>query len=140
MRALCIGRHPFLTGHLERFFGRLGLEAFGVTGLDAALDAAERVEPDIVLCDYDLLSNAPLGRWEQHAVLSRIRILAVSLTIRPEEALLPEINGIAGFLYLPALRADDVCRILGVATPPASFVLPSTLVPPAATQAHSLPR
>ena len=131
MRALCVGRHPYLSEHLGRFFGRLGLDTVCVTGLELAASAAESARPDVVLCDYDLLGSAPLDIWELHPVLSRVPIIAVSLTRRPEEVVLVEMNGIAGFLYLPILKAEDARRILGIARPPASYSLPSVLDRPA---------
>lgn len=75
----------------------------------------------------DLLGARPLERWERESRLARVPILAVSLTRRPEEALVPASEGVAGFLYLPTLRAEDARRILGVARPPAGYLFPSIL-------------
>lgn len=135
MRALCVARHPFLSEHLGRVFGRMGFETIPATGLDEALRLAERESPDVALCEIELLGVAPLETWERHPLLSRVPILAVSLTRRPDEALLPPSNGIAGFIYLPTLRPEDARRILRAARPPASFVLPSVLDRPAPTAA-----
>jgi hypothetical protein len=72
--------------------------------------------PSVVICDYDLLVSAPLREWEQDPLLAETPIIAVSLTRRPEEAHLVDANGIAGFLYLPALEQDAVARVIHAAT------------------------
>ena len=73
--------------------------------------------PDVVVCEYDLLATFPLDVWERDSALSRTPMVAVSLTRRPNEMHLLDVNGIAGFLYLPTLRADDARHILyGAAT------------------------
>lgn len=112
MRALCVGRHRFLSEHLALYFGELGLECRAVVGFEEALAAAHAWAPDLVVCDYDLLATAPLGRWERDALLSRRPVIAVSLTRRPEDVNLLDVNAIAGFLYLPALDAETVVRLL----------------------------
>jgi hypothetical protein len=42
-------------------------------------------------------------------------VIAVSLTRRPHEAHLLDVNGIAGFLYLPLLDRDAAMRIISAA-------------------------
>jgi DNA-binding NarL/FixJ family response regulator len=115
MRVLCVGRHPFLSDHLCRFFVALGMDARPVVGLDAAIDAAPDYEPDAVVCDYDLLATISLDGWERDPLLSRLPVIAVSLTRRPEEVHLLDVNGIAGFLYLPTLEREQALRMLRAA-------------------------
>lgn len=95
------------------------------TGLEAAVREASDLCPDLVLCDYDLLATAALDDWERHPTLSRVPIVAVSLTRRPDEIHVLDVNGIAGFLYLPTLGANDARRVLGAARPPVTYTLPS---------------
>jgi hypothetical protein len=63
-----------------------------------------------------LLATISLARWETDPLLSRIPLIAVSLTRNPGEAHLLDINGIAGFLYLPTLDRDDALRLLAAVT------------------------
>jgi len=93
-------------------FREFGLETACAVGFDEALAAARPVPPDVVVCDYDLLATGSLARWERDDFLGRCPVLAVSLTRRPEEQHLLDVNGIAGFLYLPTLTADDVHKLL----------------------------
>lgn len=72
--------------------------------------------PDLVICDYDLLVSAPLAQWERDDTLGAVPIIAVSMTRRPEEAHLMDTNGIAGFLYLPAMDDDVIARVVYAAT------------------------
>jgi hypothetical protein len=129
VHALCIGRHPYLAEHLARFFGRFGITTRWVVGLDEALRAADGPRPDLVLCEYDVLTTEPLAGLEQHPTLGRVPVVAVSRTRRPDEVNLLDVNGIAGFLYLPTLRSEDAARIVGAARPPADFTFPSLLQP-----------
>lgn len=115
MRVLCVGRHPYLSVHLCRFFDSLGVSTRPVVGLDEAIDAAAAYEPDAVVCDYDLLATIPLDGWERDPLLSRLPVIAVSLTRRPEEVHLLDVNGIAGFLYLPTLERERALQMLGAA-------------------------
>ena len=110
---------------MARYFGRLGVETACAVGLDGAARASAASPPDIVLCDYDLLATESLEPWEHDPRLANIPVIAVSLTRRPEEAHLRDVNGIAGFLYLPTLRMEDARRVLGAARPPADYRLPS---------------
>ena len=135
MRALCVGRHQYLSDHLSLYFRDAGLETVSAVGIDGALEAAREVHPEIVLCDYDLLVSAPLDRWEQDAVVSRVPIIAVSLTRRPTEVHLLDINGIAGFLYLPTLDRETVQRVLGGASRLAPAYSPITWGRPQAAPA-----
>src|SRR3954467_9541323 len=133
MRVLCVGRHPFLSAHLCRFFDALNVETKSVVGLDDAIEAAASCQPDAVICDYDLLATIPLEGWERDPLLSRLPVIAVSLTRRPEEVHLMDVNGIAGFLYLPTLERERALQVLGAAaswrgaavTAPASLSWPA---------------
>jgi hypothetical protein len=68
-----------------------------------------------VICEYELLATLSLERWEQDELLSRMPVIAVSLTRRPHEAHLLDINGIGGFLYLPLLDREAATRIISAA-------------------------
>lgn len=131
MRALCIGRHPYLSEHLARFFADLGLDTTAVVGFEDAERVADAVRPSLVLCDYDLLTTRPLAAWERHPVLGRVPTIAVSLTRRTQEMSLLDVNGIAGCLYLPTLHRDDARRVLGAAAAPPSYSLASPFLSPA---------
>ena len=115
MRVLCVGRHPFLSAHLCRFFDALNVETKPVVGLDDAIEAAAACQPDAVICDYDLLATISLEGWERDPLLSRLPVIAVSLTRRPEEVHLMDVNGIAGFLYLPTLEQEQARQVLSAA-------------------------
>jgi len=110
--ALCVGRHRFLSDHLGLYFSRIGLRTHCVVGLDEALVAARDLAPDVVLCDYDLLATVAIDRWEHDAAFARVPVIAVSLTRRPEEMHLLDVNGIGGFLYLPTLDPGAALRLL----------------------------
>ena len=110
--ALCVGRHRFLSDHLGLYFGNIGLRTQCVVGLDEALAAVRATPPDVVLCDYDLLATIALDVWEHDAAFERVPVIAVSLTRRPEEMHLLDVNGIGGFLYLPTLDAQAALRVL----------------------------
>lgn len=125
MQVLCVGRHPFIAEHIARFFARSGLATVPVTGIEAARAAATALAPVAVLCEYDLLATQPIDGWERHPTLGRVPVLAVSLSRRPSEVNLLDVNGIAGFLYLPSLTPDDAARVLDGVRPPSGYVLPS---------------
>jgi DNA-binding response OmpR family regulator len=110
--ALCVGRHRFLSDHLGLYFSNIGLQTRCVVGLDEALAAVRAAPPDVVLCDYDLLATIALDEWEHDAAFERVPVIAVSLTRRPEEMHVLDVNGIGGFLYLPTLDAQAALRVL----------------------------
>lgn len=114
-RVLCVARHEFLADHVARYFATLGLETSCAVGLDEAVQTARRVEPQVVICDYDLLATLSLEAWESDELLSRTPVIAISLTRRPTEVHLLDVNGIAGFLYLPTLKSALAYRILNAA-------------------------
>lgn len=115
LRSLCVGRHPFLSDHLARFFASIGVETRHATGLQQALIASRDFDPEVVICEYELLATLSLEAWEHDALLSRMPVIAVSLTRRPHEAHLLDINGIGGFLYLPLLDREAALRIISAA-------------------------
>jgi CheY-like chemotaxis protein len=111
LTALCVGRHRFLSDHLAAWFSRIGLQTRSVVGLDEALVAVQAQAPDVVICDYDLLATIAIDRWEHDASFARVPVIAVSLTRRPEEMHVLDVNGIGGFLYLPTLNPQDALRL-----------------------------
>ena len=127
MRALCVGRHRFLSDHIGAFFGGIGLDCVSVVGVSEAAAAAAEHRPDVVICEYDLLATHPLREWESDPVLSRVPVIAVSLTRRADESNVLDVNGIAGFHYLPALTAEDARAVLRAVRPRIQYTLPSVL-------------
>jgi len=77
LRALCIGRHCFLSEHIARYFASMGVVTTEAVGLDAAVEAAREASPDVVICDYDLLATIPLEKWERDELLSNTPVIAV---------------------------------------------------------------
>ena len=133
MRVLCVGRHPYLSAHLCRFLEPLGIETQPAVGLEGAADLAVAYRPDVVVCDYDLLATLSLDRWERDPLLSRLPVIAVSLTRRPDEVHALDVNGIAGFLYLPMLDREDARRLLELASSSRGVSAPTSLPWPART-------
>ena len=127
MKALCVGRHRYLSEHFGQFFQRLGVETACVVGISDAIEAARQQRPDVVFCEYDLLATVPLEPWERDPNLSRVPVIAVSMTRRSEEIHLLDVNHIAGFFYLPTLTEEDARRLLHAVRPTAGFTLPSAL-------------
>lgn len=117
MQALCVGRHAFLADHISAFFRSIGLVAEPAVGLDAALTEARRRGPDLVVCDYDLLTPAWLNGWKGDELVCGIPLVAVSLTRRPEEVNLGSMEGVIDFLYLPTLDRETALRVISRARP-----------------------
>lgn len=115
LRALCVGRHRFLSDHVARFFGSFGIDTRHAVGLQQALVESRDFDPDVVIAEYELLAMLSLEAWERDELLSRTAVIAVSLTRRPHETQLLDVNGIAGFLYLPLLDAETAGRIITAA-------------------------
>jgi hypothetical protein len=126
MRVLCVGRHLFLSEHLCRFFERLGADTVACVGMRDAMDAIPAHQPDAVICDYDLLATMSLTGWESDPALAGTPVIAVSLTRHPGEAHLMDVNGIAGFLYLPTLDLADAQRLLAAVSRKRSGITPPT--------------
>ena len=74
MRVLCVGRHPYLSEHLGRFFGNLGVDCTPCVGLAQAIALVPSHDPDAVICDYDLLATASLAKWESDPVLADVPV------------------------------------------------------------------
>ena len=127
MRVLCVGRHSYLANHFAAFFGDLGLETCAAVGVDGAIATARRSAPDVVICDYDLLATLSLERWEREPRLSTVPVVAVSLTRRPDEVHVMDVNGIAGFLYLPTLDSESALRVIAAARPRRSVASPHSM-------------
>jgi len=136
IRALCIARHCFLSEHIARYFAQMGVVTTNAAGLDSAAESVGDVAPDVVICDYDVLANIPLERWEHNTLLSKTPIIAVSLTRRAEELHLFDINGIAGFLYLPTLEQASAMQVLRAAASRPKYTLGSLIGAPRAVK-HS---
>jgi DNA-binding NarL/FixJ family response regulator len=134
LRALCIARHCFLSEHIARYFAQMGVATTNAVGLDCAVGtavgSAGEASPDVVICDYDLLASIPLEIWEQDGLLSRIPVIAVSLTRNAEELHLFDVNGIAGFLYLPTLQQASALKILHAAASRSRYTLTSGITAP----------
>lgn len=127
MKALCVARHRYLSDHFAQFFRKLGVDADCVVGIADAIDVATSHRPDVVFCEYDLLATMPLDAWERDPFLSRVPVIAVSLTRRSDEMHLLDVNHIAGFFYLPALSDDDARRLLHAVRPAPGYSLNSRL-------------
>jgi hypothetical protein len=122
-----VGRHRFLSDHFGQFFRKLGVDAATVVGVSDAVAVAHQHVPDVVFCEYDLLATVPLESWERDPLLSRVPVIAVSMTRRSDEMHLLDVNNIAGFFYLPALTEDDARRLLHAVRPSAGYSLRSAL-------------
>ncbi len=129
MRVLCVGRHPFLSEHLAHFFEQFGVDTVPCVGMAEAMNQVSTQHPDAVICDYDLLATMSLTAWETDPALSSLPLIAVSLTRHPGEAHLLDISGIAGFLYLPTLNADDAQRVLGAVRRRCGGINPPNVLP-----------
>ncbi|HJP86426.1 MAG TPA: hypothetical protein VJ852_10580 [Gemmatimonadaceae bacterium] len=132
LRALCIARHCILSEHIARYFAEMGILTTTAVGLDSAVNGTAEGTPDVVICDYDVLASVPLEQWERDRLLSHTPVVAVSLTRHAEELQLLEVNGIAGFLYLPTLDQSAALRILYAAAARPKYALPMPV--PAATR------
>lgn len=135
--ALCVGRHRFLSDHLGIYFERIGLRTVSVVGLDEARAALAAAVPDVVICDYDLLATIPPEHWERDFAFGMVPLIAVSLTRRPEEMHVLDVNGIGGFLYLPTLDQEAALRLIEMARRAVEYSpargLPRTMTAPSAS-------
>ena len=117
MQALCVGRHAFLADHISAFFRGIGLVAEPAVGLDAVLPEARRRAPDLIVCDYDLITPSWLSTWKADELACGIPLVAVSLTRRAEEVNLGALPGVSDFLYLPTIDRESALRVIGRARP-----------------------
>jgi hypothetical protein len=115
IKTLCVARHPFIADHIARFIATLGVATRPATGLDEAIAVSREFRPDLVVGEYELLTTLSLEAWERDGLLSRTAVVAVSLSRRPQEAHLLDVNGIAGFFYLPRLDRETARRIISAA-------------------------
>jgi len=129
MRALCVGRHQFLSEHLCRFFDSLGLDTVACVGMVEAAELARTASFDVVIADYDLLATTSLGDWEKDPACAGLAIIAVSMTRHPGEAHLLDVNGIAGFLYLPTLDAEHAHQVLSAVRRDRTAINPPNVLP-----------
>jgi len=115
MYVVCVARHEYLATHLARFFGGADVCTAAAVGVQGAVEATRSCAPDVVVCEYELLTTQPLDEWESDEVLQYAPIVAVSLTRNSDELLPLDCNGIAGFLYLPTLAPADARKLLRAA-------------------------
>ena len=115
LKALCVGRHPIIADHFARFFAALGIETRSAVGLHGGTFESRNFESDVVICEYELLATLSLEAWERDELLSSRPVIAVSLSRRPNEALVLDVSGVAGFLYLPLLDGDVAMRVISAA-------------------------
>lgn len=112
----------------------MGIDTSNAVGLESAVEMAADNAPNIVICDYDVLATIPLETWEHDSLLSKTPVIAVSLTRHAEELHLLDINGIAGFLYLPTLEQAPALRILHAAAARPKYTLGPSLTAPRAME------
>jgi chemotaxis response regulator CheB len=114
MRVLCVGRHAFLSEHLCRVFTDVGAVCEPAVGTVDAISAATRFEPEVVVCEGDLLTPAALDTWAREPALHRVAVLAVSLTRRPDDVLPVELatSEWAAVVYLPGLSRAQLAGLL----------------------------
>ena len=124
MRLVCVARHAFLSDHLCRVFGKLGVQCEAVVGIASAGELARKFEPHLVVVEDALLSPTVLDDWAAVPSLRDVPVLAVSLTHRPEESVSVEMSGLAGVIYLPALDREDALALLECARRPLGVVAP----------------
>ena len=108
MRVLCVARHPVLSEHLCRVFERFDVAAAAVVGMRQARVSTRLYDPDVALCDYDLLTPTQLGLWRADRTAGNVPIIAVSMTKRPHEVTPIHERGVVAFLYLPTLDPGTV--------------------------------
>lgn len=112
MRVLCVGRHAYLSEHLCRLFREAGAECEPAVGGAEALRIAARFEPDVAVCDSDLVTPALLAPWALDPVLAEVPVLAVTLTHRPDDQPAAAPNELAAAVYLPALQHVQMASLL----------------------------
>ena len=101
-----MARHPFLAEHFARFFRDAGVDVTPAVGLDDANAQLSRSSPDVVICDYDLLTAATLREMPVYAALRRMPLVATSMTRVASEMSLVAGGLPVAYWYLPTLRPD----------------------------------
>lgn len=116
MRVLCIARHPMLSQHIASLCTSASVDCHPVVGMIEGMYAARASQPEVVLCEVDLLVPDAMRAWEEDPVVSLVPLLAVSLSRRQNET--PMLLGapVAGYLYLPTLGSHDLGRALAAAS------------------------
>lgn len=127
---VCVSRHQYLSEHLCRVFGALGVQCEPVVGVAAARELAERFEPHLIVVEDALLNPFVLDGWAAVNALCDVPVLAVSLTRRPEDGISVAMSGIAGVIYLPALDRNDALALMECAGRPIGVVPPSDVDAP----------
>jgi len=114
MRVLCVGRHAFLSEHLCRLFGDVGAICEAAVGTAEGARVAARFEPDVVVCEGDLLTPTALEDWGNTPALRRVPVLAVSLTRQSHDTLPVDLvtSEWAAVVYLPALDRMQLASLL----------------------------
>ena len=115
LRALCVGRHPYLAEHFARVFSDLGLDAKSAKRLDEAASLSREFKPDILICEYELLAIFSVSALRRDEILSETPVIAVSLTRGAKEAPVANMEGVDSFLYLPTLDPDVAVRAISAA-------------------------
>jgi hypothetical protein len=126
MRVLCVGRHAFLSEHLCRVFSAAGAVCEPVIGADGVSRAAARFEPQVIVCEGDLLTTAVLEGWAHDSVLADVPVLAVSLSPRNDDVGPADVlaTSPAAVIYLPSLDRAQVAALLASARRPGGVVAP----------------
>jgi hypothetical protein len=138
MRLLCVARHEFLSDHLCRYFGAVGVQCEKAVGIEGARAAARNFEPHLVVAESELLGPAVLEAWSNEDSLHDVPVLAVSLTRRPEECPPADLCGVAGVIYLPTLDRSAALALLDGARKPRGVGVPAdaSIVARLTTPAH----
>jgi len=123
---LCVGRHAFLSEHLCRVFSAVGAVCEPLIGAVAVSQAAARFEPQVIVCEGDLLTTAVLESWAQDPALADVPVLAVSLTPRLDDVVPPDLLATdpAAVVYLPSLDRAQVSALLASAHRPRGVTAP----------------
>jgi len=97
-----------------------------VVGPADAPSVATRFEPEVVVCEGDLLTPVVLERWANETALADVPVLAVSLTRRPDDSLPADLcaSGPAAMVYLPSLGRAQVAALLATVHRPRGVVAP----------------
>jgi hypothetical protein len=134
---VCVARHEYLAAHLARFFESGEVCTVGVVGVKGAVEATRSCAPDVVVCEYELLTTNPLDEWECDEVLRYSPIVAVSLTRRSNELVPLDCSGIAGFLYLPMLARADAHKLVLAAALRPRFTPGATSFTASSSESHA---